>query len=202
MRGLLIVFEGLDRCGKTTQSSQLVSSLENCIKLNFPDRTTTVGGLINSYLQGSSQLDDHAVHLLFSANRWELKGRIAELLEKGTHVVVDRYAYSGVAYSSAKGLDVDWCKACDAGLLKPDLVIYLKLNPEDALGRGDYGAERYERLEFQTAVQRQFDRLLLNQDNVVVLDATQESGHVASEVTTAVATQLSKEHEALSRLWS
>lgn len=37
-----------------------------------PERTTTIGQLISSYLQKKSDLEDHTVHLLFSANRWEL----------------------------------------------------------------------------------------------------------------------------------
>lgn len=35
------------------------------------DRTTTTGRMINAYLQESAELDDHAIHLLFSVNRWE-----------------------------------------------------------------------------------------------------------------------------------
>lgn len=35
------------------------------------DRTTQTGKMIDSYLQQKSDLDDHAIHLLFSANRWE-----------------------------------------------------------------------------------------------------------------------------------
>ena len=35
------------------------------------DRTTQTGKMIDSYLQHKSDLDDHAIHLLFSANRWE-----------------------------------------------------------------------------------------------------------------------------------
>ena len=35
------------------------------------DRSTPIGRIINGYLKGETQLDDHAVHLLFSANRWE-----------------------------------------------------------------------------------------------------------------------------------
>lgn len=31
-------------------------------------------------------------------------------LQSGITVIVDRYAYSGVAFSSAKGLDIEWCK--------------------------------------------------------------------------------------------
>lgn len=36
------------------------------------DRTTTIGKLISSYLENKSDLEDHTVHLLFTANRWEL----------------------------------------------------------------------------------------------------------------------------------
>ena len=39
--------------------------------INFPDRSTSLGGVISSYLKGISELKDEAVHLLFSANRWE-----------------------------------------------------------------------------------------------------------------------------------
>lgn len=42
--------------------------------LLFPgaDRTTTIGQLISAYLEKKSDLEDHTVHLLFSANRWEM----------------------------------------------------------------------------------------------------------------------------------
>ena len=36
------------------------------------DRTTVIGQMIDSYLRSDSELDDHVIHLLFSANRWEL----------------------------------------------------------------------------------------------------------------------------------
>jgi dTMP kinase len=35
------------------------------------DRTTAIGQMIDGYLKGGVDLDDHAIHLLFSANRWE-----------------------------------------------------------------------------------------------------------------------------------
>ena len=40
--------------------------------LNYLDRTTAIGQMIDAYLRSTSELDDHAIHLLFSANRWEL----------------------------------------------------------------------------------------------------------------------------------
>ena len=41
--------------------------------LYFADRSTAIGKTIDSYLQGKSELDDHAIHLMFSANRWEMR---------------------------------------------------------------------------------------------------------------------------------
>ena len=68
---------------------------------------------------------------------------IQQLLNEGKYVICDRYWYSGVAYSCAKGLDYEWCKAPDRGLIEPDLVIYLRADPEVLQKRKDYGDERY-----------------------------------------------------------
>jgi len=57
--------------------------------------------------------------------------------------VVDRYSYSGAAYSASKGLDVDWCIAPERGLPAPDLVVFLSLSPGEAAARGGFGEERY-----------------------------------------------------------
>uniref|UniRef100_A0A251UNM4 Putative P-loop containing nucleoside triphosphate hydrolase n=1 Tax=Helianthus annuus TaxID=4232 RepID=A0A251UNM4_HELAN len=76
-RGALIVLEGLDRSGKTSQSGRLVAYLNGLghpvesESWRFPDRDTAVGKMISAYLSNESQLDDHIIHLLFSANRWE-----------------------------------------------------------------------------------------------------------------------------------
>ena len=77
--------------------------------------------------------------MLFSANRWEKMKFISEKLESGCNIVCDRYWYSGVAYSHAKGLDLDWCIAPDQGLIAPDLVLFFRGDPEKLAQRGGYG---------------------------------------------------------------
>ncbi|KAL6960460.1 dTMP kinase [Sarracenia purpurea var. burkii] len=162
-RGALIVLEGLDRSGKTSQSSRLFSYVEglgySVESWRFPDRDTGVGKMISSYLANKSHLDDHTIHLLFSANRWEKRSLMETKLRSGTTLIVDRYSFSGVAFSSAKGLDFDWCKAPEMGLLAPDLVLYLDIPPEKASERGGYGGERYEKLEFQKKVAHSYQLL-------------------------------------------
>ena len=107
-RGAFVLLEGVDRCGKTTQCKTLVERLLTAgiaaTLMRFPDRTTSTGVIINDYLtqSTSNSLGDHAIHLLFSANRWESASTIAQHLRDGTTVVCDRYVYSGVAFSASK----------------------------------------------------------------------------------------------------
>ncbi|XP_031403360.1 thymidylate kinase-like isoform X3 [Punica granatum] len=205
-RGALIVLEGLDRSGKTSQSSRLLSYLEglghSAELWRFPDRTTSVGKMISSYLSNESQLDDHTIHLLFSANRWEKKSLMEEKLKSGTSLIVDRYSYSGVAFSSAKGLDIDWCKAPEIGLLAPDLVIYLNILPEKAAERGGYGGERYEKLEFQKKVAAYYQ--ILRDASWKVVDALLPIEEIEKQLQVAVldCVKACQGGKPLSCLWS
>ncbi|XP_043190523.1 thymidylate kinase-like isoform X1 [Amphibalanus amphitrite] len=165
-RGALIVLEGIDKAGKSTQARRLVESLSArgtpAQLMRFPERSTPIGGLIHSYLSGGDcgTVDDRVVHQLFAANRSELLPRMRELLSAGVSLVVDRYAFSGVAYSAAKpGLSLHWCRQPDVGLLRPDLVLYLHLAPQEAARRAGFGEERYETLDFQTRVAANYEQL-------------------------------------------
>ncbi|GKA66406.1 thymidylate kinase isoform X1 [Tanacetum coccineum] len=183
-RGALIVLEGLDRSGKTSQSGRLVKYLDGLgypvESWRFPDRETAVGKMISSYLTNQSQLDDHTIHLLFSANRWEKRSLMEAKLKSGTSLIVDRYSYSGVAFSSAKGLDIEWCKAPEVGLLAPDLVVYLDIPPERAAERGGYGGERYEQLEFQKNVSQYYK--MLSDASWKTVDASQPMEDVEKQL--------------------
>ena len=66
------------------------------------------------------------------------RAEMEALLKRGVHLVVDRYAFSGVAYSAAKRLPrlgAAWCAAVDTGLLQPDAVFYLHVDPDAAGAR-------------------------------------------------------------------
>ncbi len=152
-RGLLIAFEGLDRAGKSTQVDLLKEYLNkmnySVTSLKFPQRDTLTGKTIDDYLKGKNRPNDQVIHQLFSANRWEFQQSILNDLKNGICVILDRYAYSGVAYSSAKGLNLQWCKNSDIGLPKPDIIFFLRMNEKEGTTRKDYGDEIYERSEFQ-----------------------------------------------------
>ena len=163
-RGSLIVFEGCDRPGNTTQVGKLVESLIKEGKptkmIRFPDSTMDIGSVINSYLTDNKEVDDRAIHLLFSANRWEMVKVILDTLQEGTSVIIDQYAYGGVAFSAAKeGLTLEWCKQPDIGLPKPDLVCYMDVTEGVVKDREDPGEERYELSQFQRKVKENYMNL-------------------------------------------
>lgn len=169
-RGRLILIEGLDRTGKTTQTTLLLGKLEpNSVLIKFPDRSTKIGQLINEYLNNDGlKLSDQAVHLLFSANRWEVAEKIKTFLLDGINVILDRYVYSGVAYSAAKkipSMDMTWCLYPDKGLLKPDLTIFFMNQNLDVINRQGFGEERYEKVEFQSNVRATFLDIFEHEDS-------------------------------------
>ncbi|KAF8622510.1 hypothetical protein AX15_006954 [Amanita polypyramis BW_CC] len=224
-RGAFIVIEGLDRSGKSTQSSAILDRLQThdipTRLIKFPDRTTPIGNMIDAYLKSQSDLDDRAIHLLFSANRWELATSIQETLlttsNTNTHptlVVADRYAFSGTAFSTAKGLPYPWCRAPDISLPAPDLTIFLDISPEQARTRGGYGEERYEKEEMQRKVRDVFWKMAREMEEDVqgegggdrprwvTIDAGQSVGEVTDEIWNAIMPLVHGTTEPLGRLWT
>ncbi|XP_055533395.1 uncharacterized protein LOC129723291 isoform X2 [Wyeomyia smithii] len=204
-RGALVVFEGCDRAGKTTQCKRIVEYLmstgHKAKFMNFPDRSTQCGALINGYLTRKDDFTDEGIHLLFTLNRWEAKKQMEQLLREGTTLIVDRYSYSGVAFSAAKGLNIDWCKAPETGLLKPDLVVLLTLTAEAMSKRGGFGNERYEEPEMQKKVMDQYC-VLKDESYWKVVDADKSTEQLTTELNQLVLeTIISSENKPLKCLW-
>ncbi|KAK1829139.1 thymidylate kinase-domain-containing protein, partial [Podospora conica] len=191
--------------GNTTQFDLLVNGFlvkgKTLKLLGFPDRTTPIGQMIDSYLKSHLDMDDHAIHLLFSANRWEAAKTITTLLSAGTTIICDRYYYSGIVYSAAKrnpSLTLAWARAPEVGLPRPDLVLFLDLDEAQARARGGWGGEVYERAETQKRVKELFWGLSLGQIGTVTdADGEVAVGPPTSETVTGLETRFRQEEEDL-----
>ena len=141
---MLIVLEGLDGAGKSTQLKMLCNYLEQSGKklkyLHFPRYDVQpFGGLISNFLKGEYGSNE-AVHpqlvaLLFAEDRHAAAQQINEWLEAGITVVLDRYVYSNIAFQTAKVKDPakavelrDWIFDLEYNTFKipqPDLNLFL-----------------------------------------------------------------------------
>ena len=161
---MLIVLEGLDGAGKSTQVRKLKEYLtERCGELeyiHFPRYDAPVyGDLISRFLRGDIGAND-AVHpqlvaLLFAEDRHGAAPLIREALEEGKTVLLDRYVYSNIAYQCAKLKDMvarkrlrDWIFNTEYGdfqLPVPDLNLFLDVPigfVEQSLSQARSGADR------------------------------------------------------------
>ena len=155
-------------------------------------------------------MSDNAIHLLFSSNRWESAPAILKHLESGTTVICDRYAYSGVAFTSAKNnpaAPYEWCKSPDAGLPLPDAVVFLTVSEDVQALRGGMGEERYETTELQRSVRGTFKRLQDDDENVrpwTVVDADGTVEEVTEKVGRVVmdaVERVRRENPTVKKLW-
>ena len=141
---MLIVLEGLDGAGKSTQVKKLRKYLDKVYKaheyVHFPRYDAPVyGELISRFLRGDFG-DNKTVHpqlvaLLFAEDRHGAAPEIRRVLGTGMPVLLDRYVYSNIAYQCAKLEDEaeaeglrDWIfdtEYGNFGLPKPDLNIFL-----------------------------------------------------------------------------
>jgi thymidylate kinase len=130
-RGCLIVLEGQNTPAKTKLCSEIINEVEldegwSFIITGFPQYDSKIGKILEEFIQGTICLESHAAALLFAANRWESMEQILKHLNNKCHVLIDQYAYSGVAHSIAHGLPASWAKGIERGLPNPTLVLYME----------------------------------------------------------------------------
>ena len=154
--------------------------------------------MIEKYLRGQTEQDDHSIHLLFAANRWEVAKSMREQIESGVTLIVDRYSYSGAVYSASKDnpdLSLKWAWESEAGLPRPDLLLFLSISSEEAAKRGGYGEERYETEAMQKRVRSLFEQILKMRHDYEIcqVDAGRSIEEVHDEMLTAVMKTMSSE---------
>ena len=149
MRGLLVVFEGLDQSGKQTQAERLrdrlVAAGRSVRLLSFPSYDTHIGAEIGRALKGERDYAPDTMQLLDVANRFEWKPQIERELAAGTVVICDRYLASSVAYGEAFGLDGAWLADIQRYLPQPDLTVLLDIDPQVSASRKTADRDKYER---------------------------------------------------------
>jgi len=139
-KGRLIVFEGIDGAGKSTQARMLVRKLRargcGVVSLREPTRGRFGRELRAKAKTAGSLTPEEELALFMKDRRENVAGHIRPALREGKTVVLDRYYFSTIAYQGAKGLDPEKIRAANERFApKPDLVFILDLGPAAGLSR-------------------------------------------------------------------
>ncbi|MBE6632782.1 MAG: dTMP kinase [Ruminococcaceae bacterium] len=144
MKGNLIVFEGIDGAGKTTQIELLAKHLtekgRRVYRTTEPTESVT-GGLLRDALGGVSRRSPCEMAALFVLDRIfhnvnPVNG-FNKMTADGVDVICDRYYYSSLAYQGSE-TDFEWVKRMNLDcpeIRSPDLCIFLDLTPQQSMER-------------------------------------------------------------------
>lgn len=155
-RGFFITFEGIDGCGKSTQTKFLKEKLEN-IGLDVVVTREPGGCPISEKIREilldkeNSSMNCYTEALLYAAARTQhVNEVIVPALEAGKIVICDRFIDSSIAYQGiAREIGVENIMDINRFALQncmPDATIFLYYNPEDSFKRMDSRTE-HDRLE-------------------------------------------------------
>ena len=195
---MLIVLEGLDGAGKSTQVRMLKDYLASrpggLEYIHFPRYDAPVyGELISRFLRGDFG-DNDSVHpqlvaLLFAEDRHGAVPQIREALEAGKTVLLDRYVYSNIAYQCAK-LDDEaeadrlrkWIFTTEFSLFgepKPDVNILSKQREGEDRDYLEGARDIHEAsIAFQQRVKSMYLRQAAEDPSLQVVDCSDEQGHM------------------------
>jgi len=166
-KGFFICIEGLDKSGKTTQSTLLVEALRrkgyDAVYTSEPS-DGKIGRFIREYLLNRRERVYAMIEaLLFAADRTEhTETFIKPNLKKGKIVISDRYLFSSLAYQGAAGVSLNWIKEINKAAIKPDLAIYIDVPVDVIIHRCQGRKSVMERREIQEKVWEIYMNLVRN----------------------------------------
>lgn len=181
---LFITFEGGEGCGKSTQANALYRKLR---RKNLPavlthePGGTTLGEQIGKMLKRKTEnIHPQTELLLFAASRTELVADVIRpALKEGGIVICDRFSHSTTAYQGyGRELDlatVQMVNNLATQDVKPNIVIFLNLSPEEGLARRGKLLDRFElqELSFHRRVRQGYLKMAAEEpDRWLVIDAT------------------------------
>ena len=174
---MLVNLEGIDGCGKSTQSKLLREKLEGegekVIILKEPTKRPH-GQKLWDVLHGKRKASNEEILELFVLDRKQhVEEKIQPALDDGTVVLMDRYYYSSMAYQVAGGIDVEEIREKHVFAPRPDVVLIFDLPVSVALERvkEHSDADEFEKDEHLEKVRTAY--LDLENDPLVrIVDAT------------------------------
>ena len=201
LAGKLIVMEGADGSGRSTQIARLVDWLETCghatVQVGLK-RSTLVSSELEKAQEGNI-LSRTTLSLFYATDFADQLGNIIlPALKAGFIVLADRYIYTLMARDMVRGMDEAWLKNLYGIALEPDAVFYLEVEAEELVQRNlsksatldywesgmDLGLSRDmfdSFLKYQNAMHSAFRRLQKTYDFTVV-DANRSVDSVTKQL--------------------
>ncbi|MCK5164086.1 MAG: dTMP kinase [Desulfobacula sp.] len=195
--GKFIVFEGIDGSGKSTQIKKIskrLDALDFNVYSTFEPTDGPIGSLIRQMLSGKIATDQRTIASLFAADRTDhLLNKatgIRHKVDQGEIVLCDRYYFSSYAYH-AQYINMKWvihANSLNAEILRPDLTIFIDVDPEICFERiksSRSNFEMYEKMDIMKKVRTNYFKafdILRDQEKIAIIDGNTTMEIVEEEI--------------------
>ena len=207
--GCLIVIEGMDGSGRSTQIALLQEWLESegfAVQTSGLRRSNLVGRDIDELL-AKNAVTRLTLALMYATDFFDqIEHRIVPALRSGTVVLADRYIFTLIARGVVRGINRDYMSGLYAMALRPHLTFWLNVRPETAFGREFKKAQAISYWEagrdmslshdlywsfvrYQTMIKREFE-LMAKRHNFLELDGEASVSAVNKQLRQRIAEQL------------
>lgn len=209
MSGKFIVIEGLEGAGKTTAIKTIVSELNahginELVYTREPGGTPLAEALRNLFKHGieGEKITGKAELLMLYAARIQLvENVIKPALARGAWVIGDRHDLSSQAYQGGgRGMDTQLMQNLKQQILgdfKPDLTLYLDIEPKRGLARarerGELDRIEQESLDFFNRIRARYLELAKEDTSIITIDANAELDKVTASIRHALSAWLKQQ---------
>ncbi len=191
--GILIVFDGIDGAGKTTQVTLLVDALtaagESVVVSKEPTDGTWGQRLRDSALTGRLPAEEELKFFL-NDRQEHLEQLVRPALAAGKVVILDRYFYSSIAYQGIRGCDIDKLEqTVREGIEVPDIAFIMDIAPELAayrISKRDGKANEFERIEDLEKVGKIYSAVAKHDPVAMIIDSSVSVQAIHNQVLEAV----------------
>jgi len=187
-RGVLIVFEGIDGSGKSTQANNLFHALSKrgfkAVYFSEPTQGKW-GRIIKEKAAFPESLSPEEELKLFQRDREEnVEKNLKPALRKKQIVILDRYYFSTIAYQGAKGIDTERIRKLNEKIaVEPNIVFILDLDAKKGLNRIENRKKKdllFEREDYLVRVRQLF--LQIKGDNIFHVNADRSEEEISKEI--------------------
>jgi len=187
-KGILIVFEGIDGSGKSTQAEILLERLQeedfDAVYFREPSKGKWGRKIKKKALHSDSLSPEEELDLFQKDRRENVKKNLKPALKKKRVVILDRYYYSTIAYQGAKGIDEKLIRRMNEEfVVEPDLVFIFDIDPQKGLERIENRKKKdrlFEREDYLVKVREIFKSF--KGEKFVHIDALKSKEEIRKEI--------------------
>jgi dTMP kinase len=214
IKGSFIVIEGPDASGRSTQIQKITTKIEAdghaVINAGLRRSDLISKGIIEA--KRNFLIGRKTMALYYAADfADQLENKIIPALKAGFIVISDRYIYTLIARSSARGIDKNWLHNLFSFAIKPDLVFYLDVDPHNLIHRvfqKNYSLDYYESgvdlgisndiydsfIKYQYALKKEFEKMR-SRYSLINIDGNKNIEGVYQEIQSKIDDFLTTEKE-------